>query len=269
MIAQQIDSKKEPLAVNAAVVSSPKFIRVVAPSNLPGGYQVAVQTDNEQPITFMATVPMEGVKAGEVFLTPPPPGYASTFPQVEAPIGRWKDGLCDCFNYGCCHAQLWLSFLCPEIAMGQVMQRMRLTWLGGLVESHSRVDTFKTVLIIVVCYNVFSAAMDTYLAYNADPAAAYYGYGARKATPVSMIKDAVSFLYMCWSLFALCQTRRNVRRTYSIPEQSCSGCEDCLCSTFCTCCTIGQIARHTGEYEKYPSLCCTETGLPDHAPSVV
>jgi len=36
MIAQQIDSKKEPLAVNAAVVSSPKFIRVVAPSNLPG-----------------------------------------------------------------------------------------------------------------------------------------------------------------------------------------------------------------------------------------
>jgi len=271
MISQQVDSKKEPLAVNAVAYAAystvPKFIRVVAPSNLPGGYQVEVQTDNDPPITFMTTVPMEGVKAGEVFLVPPPQGYSPPYPQIEAPVGRWKDGLCDCCNYGFCSAQLWLSFLCPEIATGQIMQRMRLTWLGGLVQSHMRVNTFKTVLAIVVCYHIFNSALDTYLVYNGDPNNNYYR--GEDITAVTLVKDAVSFLFMCWSIFALCQTRRNVRKTYSIPEQTCTGCEDCLCSTFCTCCTVGQIARHTGEYEKYPSLCCTETGMPDHAPSVV
>lgn len=32
---------------------------------------------------------------------------------------------------------------------------------------------------------------------------------------------------------------------------------------------VSQIARHTGDYENYPSLCCSNTGLPDHAPMVV
>ena len=32
---------------------------------------------------------------------------------------------------------------------------------------------------------------------------------------------------------------------------------------------VSQIARHTGDYENYPSLCCSNTGLPDNAPMVV
>lgn len=56
MIAQD-NSKKEPLAASVPVVTTaPKLIRVVAPTNLPGGYQMEVQTDNDPPITFTATV---------------------------------------------------------------------------------------------------------------------------------------------------------------------------------------------------------------------
>jgi len=29
---------------------------------------------------------------------------------------------------------------------------------------------------------------------------------------------------------------------------------------------VAQIARHTGNYETYSSMFCTETGLPNHAP---
>jgi Cys-rich protein (TIGR01571 family) len=159
-----------------------------------------------------------------------------------------------------------MSLCCTEIAMGQVMHRMRLTWLGGLVDSHTRVNTFKTVLALVICYHVYDGALSTYLYYNLDP-------DAQQQVPVvsivSMLKDAVSLLYSFWSIYVLCKTRQHVRETYSIPEQYCTGAEDCLCSTFCSCCTVAQIARHTGDYDRHPSYMCTDNGLPDHAPVVV
>ena len=29
---------------------------------------------------------------------------------------------------------------------------------------------------------------------------------------------------------------------------------------------VAQMARHTGDYDTYPTNFCSETGLPDHAP---
>lgn len=49
-------SKKEPLSISVNILSAPKLIRVIAPTNLPGGYQMEVQTDNDHPVTFLATV---------------------------------------------------------------------------------------------------------------------------------------------------------------------------------------------------------------------
>lgn len=257
--------KQEPLTA-VTMSGQPKLIRVVAPTNLPGGYQIEVTTDSHNPITFTASVPPKGVKAGDVFLTPPPPGYVPPYPTTEAPVGRWKDGLCDLFNNGCCSAQAWMAICFPELAMGQVMHRFRLTWLGALVAPNERMNTFKTVLAIVVAYYVFDFAISLYLDSN-------LAEGEVPDTPllmtVAFVKDFVVMAFGIWRIYALCQTRKHVRTTYSIPENSCGGCEDCLCSTFCSCCTVAQIGRHTGEYEKYPSLCCNDTGLPNHAPNVV
>ncbi len=55
---------------------------------------------------------MEGVKAGDVFLTPPPMGYSPPTPQIEAPIGRWRDGLFDCFSSGPPCTPFFLMSLC-------------------------------------------------------------------------------------------------------------------------------------------------------------
>jgi hypothetical protein len=35
---------------------------------------------------------------------------------------------------------------------------------------------------------------------------------------------------------------------------------------WCSCCTVAQVARHTGNYEDYPASCFTETGLSPGAP---
>jgi hypothetical protein len=63
MISQ--DDKKQPLAVEASM--APKLIRVIAPTNLPGGFQLEVQTDNDPPVSFMATV----VRSNDFFIQKP------------------------------------------------------------------------------------------------------------------------------------------------------------------------------------------------------
>jgi hypothetical protein len=34
---------------------------------------------------------------------------------------------------------------------------------------------------------------------------------------------------------------------------------------WCNCCTVAQMARHTGDYEAHGARCCSETGLPPSA----
>jgi hypothetical protein len=43
--------------------------------------------------------------------------------------GKWKDGLCSCFRYGLFHPHLWNAWLCPQILLGQLLVRMKMTWL--------------------------------------------------------------------------------------------------------------------------------------------
>lgn len=118
--------------------------------------------------------------------------------------------------------------------MGQIMHRFRLTWLGGLVDSRTPVNTFKTVLAIVVSYFIFDAALGIFLESKFQAGAPD---DDMMVFLVSHVKDAVVLCFTAWTIFALYKTRKYVRMTYSIPEQTCIGCEDCMCSTFCACCT--------------------------------
>ena len=57
-------------------------------------------------------------------------------------------------------------------------------------------------------------------------------------------------------------TREAIRDKYQIPQTTCIGCEDCMCSTFCMSCTICQMGRHTADFDTYNGTCCSRTGLP-------
>mmetsp|Transcript_4408 Transcript_4408/g.6732 ORF Transcript_4408/g.6732 Transcript_4408/m.6732 type:complete len:262 (+) Transcript_4408:111-896(+) len=254
-----ISDKKEPLTAGTVQFVGtgvnqipPRMVRVVAPNDLPGNYSLEVQTKDGY--VFTATSPVGGAKAGEVFVTPEPQGYP-TEPLTETPRGRWRDGLCDCFNYGICHASIWCSLLCRECHLGQVMQRMRLNWCGQ--RTTGIITAFRTLATLAVCYALFDGNLAVFISTQEE---GFYG-------SVNLVKDVVAVTFSCYTIYALCQTRKRVREEFSIPEQRCAGCEDCMCATFCACCTVGQIARHTGDYDKNPAICCNATGLGNHVPT--
>mmetsp|Transcript_33475 Transcript_33475/g.47533 ORF Transcript_33475/g.47533 Transcript_33475/m.47533 type:complete len:147 (+) Transcript_33475:239-679(+) len=146
--------------------------------------------------------------------------------------------------------------------MAQVMQRLSLTWLGEPGPTVATRNTFKVVVTLLVSYIIYSTALEiAEIPYNLQTIPIY----------IPILKGIGSVLFSIWALWSLCKTRMSTRALYSIPQQypRLGGCEDCCCAFFCTCCTVAQIARHTGEYETYPANCCTETGHPKGTPMIV
>mmetsp|Transcript_24349 Transcript_24349/g.50528 ORF Transcript_24349/g.50528 Transcript_24349/m.50528 type:complete len:130 (+) Transcript_24349:555-944(+) len=129
------------------------------------------------------------------------------------------------------------------------MQRMGFDWFG-LIEHDpgAKKVTFWVVLYLTFAYIALRSVIS---ANNPDKA------------------SFVDWIFTIWFVFALMNVRKNVRAKYSIPEHTCSGCEDFMCSLCCSSCVIAQIARHTGEYETYQGSCCSTTGMAAHNPSIV
>lgn len=128
------------------------MVPVRAPSNLPGNYTFDAVHEG---VVFPVTVPAGGVKAGQTFMVPFEPSSdslatpvyaveavavvatevtplatggggsnaataATVWESSGATYGRWKDGLCDCCAFGCCHPSLLNSICFPQLLMGQV-----------------------------------------------------------------------------------------------------------------------------------------------------
>lgn len=74
---------------------------------------------------------------------------------------------------------------------------------------------------------------------------------------------ALNVLFLFYLLKLVKNTRAVIRDKYQIPENTCIGCEDCMCATFCMSCTICQMGRHTADFDTYSGTCCSSTGLPE------
>merc|ERR1711957_964781 len=85
----------------------------------------------------------------------------------------------------------------------------------------------------------------------------------------SLLHTWLGFFFAVFSIILVTKVRKHLRNKYGIPETRCAGCEDFCCSLWCNCCTVAQLARHTADYSTYAGLCCSETGIPEHAPSIV
>ena len=81
-------------------------VRVVAPANLPGGYQIDAELNNE---SFQVTVPKGGVSIGQTFEVKP-----THTTRNAAGESSWKAGLFDCFALGIVHPIFCNSFFCPQ-----------------------------------------------------------------------------------------------------------------------------------------------------------
>jgi Cys-rich protein (TIGR01571 family) len=148
------------------------------------------------------------------------------------------------------------SVCCIPVAAGQVISRLGLTWIGRPGTIQATTGAFRKLLYLAFSYwftRIFLLLVIAIL----DPNVA--------------VDDLLAYMYLAFTVILLKNLRSQVRSKYAIPEtDSCpTGCEDTCCSLFCPCLVVSQMMRHTADYDSYGGRCCTDTGLPKHAPSIV
>jgi Cys-rich protein (TIGR01571 family) len=259
-------------------------VEVVAPADLAGGYQFTVDLNGR---VLLVSVPDGGVSQGQSF-------QATVVSEVDhdrggphdsgrqaagdVPVGGWRDGLCDCCSHGCCHPTCCLSFWCPSIALGQVMTRSGLNWLGDPLENSSHKtppaystgwSAFKILLVMTIAMVALNQFLVIIIA-GARPN--YYGNDPSQPvlspeTPIWVIvtdslRQVLMGLFGLYFLVVTIKTRGLLRRRHAVPgECGHDGVDDCCLSFWCRCCVVAQMLRHTADYSHQKAACCTETGL--------
>jgi len=89
---------------------SNQLITVEAPCDIDEGFAFDVIVEGR---VFQIEVPSGGLKLGETFQASLPDIGGDPLPS-QAPTGRWKDDLFDCFKHGFMHPVLWNSFCCTQ-----------------------------------------------------------------------------------------------------------------------------------------------------------
>jgi len=283
----ETDETPKAEAVAVASVGMPNIeakqtVEVVAPADLSGGYQFSVDVNGR---AMVVAVPEGGVKKGQRF-------YAHVLHQDEEmgkvtggghgiPVGAWRDGICDCCVHGCCHPVCCLSYWCQPLALGQLMTRMGLDFCATPSTRRYGMSPFKFMLLTLIAYICIDQALSllvmqyftTEVNYDQNGNPVYQQNGGEPipgwANFVMALRYVIQFCYGIYILIVAIKTRAYIRNKYAIPEQYCSGCDDCCLVFWCGCCSTSQMLRHTADYRTYNAACCTETGLPATAPAVV
>lgn len=243
----------EPMKDTAAAV--PAFVEVSAPSDMPQGYQFSI--DDAHGRTLVVAVPEGGVKQGDVFkaaVVGEPVGGGSH----NIPTGRWRDGIFDFCAHGCCHPMFCLSFWVTPLALGQVLTRMKLNWTGTPISEETKTTAWSAFKVMFATFVVYQC-LDTFIYFMTegyiqpqyDAAQGIYVYPENIpmwANILDALRHCLSLAYGLLGLFLTIRARGHIRAKYNIPEQTCTGCEDFCCSLWCGCCSICQMARHTGKF---------------------
>mmetsp|Transcript_14732 Transcript_14732/g.21782 ORF Transcript_14732/g.21782 Transcript_14732/m.21782 type:complete len:269 (-) Transcript_14732:260-1066(-) len=248
----------------SAVVTGDIMVEVEAPATLSAGYKFDAMYDGQ---TFSVTVPPEGVTKGQRIAVP----FRPLILTAEATpinsgnnmslLGQWKDGLCGCCKFGCCHAHLCCAWCCPVALMGQVLTRMKMSWLGNAAVETEYRSTFRKTLYVIIVYFVLGLIFATPSPELTKINGAYVDVSPTAPTWQIIVNNVLNLSFGLYTLIVLTKLRAAVRERYSIQEECCAGCEDCCCAFWCGCCTVAQLARQTADYDVQRAKCCTDTGL--------
>lgn len=192
------------------------------------------------------------VAAGAIPSPPPAPSKTTSphpiSPTENVPTGAWRNDIFSCFET-CGNGMFWMSWCCTYIAMGQLLQRMKMNVCGKPDQNYSNTCMIWTILW-AACYMAWWIIVGV-----TD------GYGF--------------FLYWILAIFAivaLTQVRFFIRQRWNIPADCCdgSGClSDCCCVYWCSCCSLIQMLRHTHDEKVHHYSFGSATGLAQDAPEVV
>ncbi|ETV91162.1 hypothetical protein H310_14172 [Aphanomyces invadans] len=131
--------------------------------------------------------------------------------------GDWKASI-----FGCCDTfvpNALMTFVCPCVTLSQVLAR-----LGSLKYTTALMTTYALAVFFVVA-----------------------GWLNRRWINGIAAVLAIGLVIFKWNL------RMNIRRMFAIPG---AWWEDALCTVFCSCCSLAQIATHVESYN--PGACSFE-----------
>jgi hypothetical protein len=141
---------------------------------------------------------------------------------------------------------------------------MKLDWKATPLETKKTAwSAFVVMLVVFIAYQVidtfFYYLTDEYVVgeWDADQGKMVYADDIPGwANALDAVRHAMSIGYGLFILFVMIRTRGHIRAKYEIPEQSCTGCEYCCCTLWCSACTLCQMASHTGKVLlSFSSLC--------------
>lgn len=253
-------------------------VKVEAPSTLAEGYTFDATVNGK---VIKVSVPPGGVKEGEMFdapivtavadegalATPLLDAASKDVAAAKAVSGAWRHGLFECFDT-CGNGVFWMACCCPLIAMGQLLQRLKMNFMGEPKGSYKNTCMIWTVLMAVL---VVIESIDSALNYVKDtPSDSVFAYDELTAT--DYVFGIISLIIIIFSLVALTRARFFMREKWGIPADCCegSGClSDCCCAYWCGCCATIQMMRHTHDETQDRYACGSKTGLSDDAVDVV
>lgn len=191
-------------------------------------------------------------------------------------MGRWKDGLCDCCStIGCCHVSNCMALCFPRLLLAQILTRLKLDLCANPASDRrgNGPNTFRQMFILMVVFSLyqffFSCATNPYL----DEIGNEFDVRIRDNDCPRWLLSlnwAITGAVAVYTFILLVKTRRAVRERYQIPARDCCCCcggaccdgliEDAVVSFFCGCCSLGQMARQTTDYQRHGAACCTRDG---------
>jgi len=192
---------------------------------------------------------------------------------------EWRDGLWDIYTHGVCHPLLFLSFGAPicksekksaqhnsflvavsltevtffldAVALGQVMTRLKLNWIGVPSNEAGTNAVFRKLgTLVTIWATVNIGAVSSYVY------AFVYIKPYLELVVMAVVMTNLWFYSFC--VFVTGNTRQYLREIYNIQDGAGS---DYLLAAIYMPFSIAQMGRHTADYNSLQGRLCTDTGL--------
>ena len=229
------------------------IVDVVAPSDLPGGYQFEAELNGKR---FLATVPAGGVQKGKTFYC-----YMEETNDAGILVGRWRDRPIDCFKHGVYHPMLLNSILCPLLALAQVMERVGLDITGKEssinIPHHGLWSPRGMALSMLFVWVGLNAIIISGFEFKLH---SYVSLSAGDILSIILVNASL----LAFTIYATVNTRRYLMERYQIPVGRFGSHTETLLSAMLFPLSIAQMGRHTVAYDNHEGVCCHATGIIEH-----
>jgi len=147
------------------------------------------------------------------------------------------------------------------VALGQVQHRVGFDFLGRVISKEGsknleHLSNRSMMFIVIGSWLLMNFAI--YIGYNWK-----WSRGFDLSMPDLSAIVLVNVAMYGFSVFVTQSTRSSLREKFLIREQRCHDLEDICVASLCLPCAVGQMSRHTANYDDYEAVCCSKTGLPD------